>query len=230
MVGQKSVKYLGLDIGNGEVGTLDAKIKTINNLSVPRNKRQLMKFLGMVGYYRRFCPHFSSIASPLTELLKKNKPFIWGKDCDIAFSALKDFLSKSPVLRSPNFDKEFTMSCDASNSGIGAVLLQESEGTLHPIAYFSKKFNAAQTNYSTIEKECLALVLGLQHFDIYLSSCPRVRILSDHSPLSFLMHMKNTNQRLTRWALIQRYNLIITHIPGSQNILADTLSRIYEDD
>ena len=147
-----------------------------------------MRFLGMAGYYRKFCKNFSLIAEPLTNLLKKNVKFIWDEKCQKSFDKLKAILKNSPVLLAPNFEKEFKVAVDASDIGAGAVLLQEDiDGVDHPVCYFSKKFDKHQKNYSTIEKECLALVLALQHFEVYITcSATPIKVFSDHNPLVFL--------------------------------------------
>ena len=117
----------------------------------------------------------------------------------------------------PNFAKEFKLAVDASDTGAGSVLMQEDGNVVdHPVSYFSKKFNKHQKNYSTIEKECLSLILALQQFEVYLtsSSSPSV-VFSEHNPLIFIHKMKSKNQRLLRWSLLlQEYNLDIRHIKG----------------
>lgn len=132
-------------------------------------------------------------------------------------------------MTAPDFAKLFKLEVDASGVGAGAVLLQEdAEGIDHPICYFSRKFTKPQLNYSTIEKETLALLLALQHFEVYVgsSSLPIV-VYTDHNPLVFLSRMYNHNQRLMRWALIvQDYHLEICHKKGSDNIVSDALSRL----
>ena len=120
------------------------------------------------------------------------------------------------------------MAVDVSDVGAGSVLLQEDEnGVDHLVSYFSKKFNKHQRNYSTIQKECLSLILALQHFEVYLaSSFAPIVIFSDHNPLTFIHKMKNKNQCLRRWSLmLQEHNLDIRHIKGKDNIIPDTLSR-----
>ena len=110
--------------------------------------------------------------------------------------------------------------------------MQENEqtGVLHPLCYFSCKFLKHQQNYSTIEKECLAVLLALRKFNFFVYDSQHVvQIQCDHNPLSFLHKMSNTNKRLMRWALeLQDYNIVISHIKGSDNIIADTLSRCNE--
>lgn len=230
-VAQNSVEYLGHELGSGTVSPIRAKIAAIEDFPRPGHRRSLMRFLGMTGYYRKFCPHYSTIAAPLTNLLKKGIAFRWEESCEQAFQALKSFLRNAPILHAPDFRQEFVVCVDASNSGCGAVLLQTCNDTQHPIAFFSKKFNGAQLNYSTIEKETLGMVLALEHFDIYVTCAGHVTVLSDHNPLSFLMKMRNSNQRLMRWSLtLQRYNPTVVHIPGSKNVLADALSRVFSED
>ena len=188
-----------------------------------------MCFLGMAGYYRKFCQNFSLLVEPLTNLLCKRAKFVWDERCQIAFTKLKAILTSSPVLSAPNFKVPFKLQIDASDIGAGGVLLQEdNNGVDHPVCYFSKKFNKHQKNYSTIEKECLALILALQHFEVYVtSSSEPIVVFSDHNPLKFIHKMKNQNQRLLRWSLIlQEYDIDIHHIKGKDNLIADTLSRI----
>ena len=224
--GKASVKYLGHIVGQGQVRPLDAKIQTI--VSIPTSWKELARFLGMAGYYRNFCLNFSEIAAPLTNLLSKKVKFVWTDDCQLAFDKVKLLLQKSPVLKSPDYEKPFKLIIDSSDVGTGSVLVQEaSDGLDHPVSYFSKKFLKYQKNYSVVEKETLGLVLALEHFDVYLGSTPfKIKVYTDHNPLTFLKTMKNKNQRLVRWSLaLQEYNLEIQHIPGSENVVADALSR-----
>ena len=226
--GKATVKYLGHIVGQGQVRPLDAKIQSIVKFPIPTSRKELARFLGMAGYYRNFCLNFSEIAAPLTNLLSKKVKFVWTDDCQIAFDKVKLLLQKSPVLKSPDYEKPFKLIIDSSDVGTGSVLVQEaSDGLDHPVSYFSKKFLKYQKNYSVVEKETLGLVLALEHFDVYLGSTPfKIKVYTDHNPLTFLKTMKNKNQRLVRWSLaLQEYNLEIQHIPGSENVVADALSR-----
>ena len=225
--GKATVKYLGHIVGQGQVRPLDAKIQTIVKYPIPTSRKELARFLGMAGYYRNFCLNFSDIAAPLTNLLSKKVKFVWTDDCQLAFDKVKLLLQKSPVLKSPDYEKPFKLIIDSSDVGTGSVLVQEaSDGLDHPVSYFSKKFLKYQKNYSVVEKETLGLVLALEHFDVYLGSTPfKIKVYTDHNPLTFLKTMKNKNQRLVRWSLaLQEYDLEIQHIPGSENVVADALS------
>ena len=222
------IVFLGHMVGQGQIQPVNAKVKTVMNFPIPANKRELMRFLGMTGYYRKFCKNFSSVAAPLTDLLKKDKKYVWDDKCEKAFTRIKTLLLTAPVLVTPDYQKPFKMHVDASDYRAGAVLLQESEQKIdHPISYFSQKFDSHQRNYSTCEKETLALILALRYFDFYLSAARfPIEVLTDHNPLVFLSKMRDKNQRLLRWSLmLQEYNLKVSHIRGVENVIADTLSQ-----
>ena len=226
--GQACVTYLGHVVGRGEIRPIHAKVDAIVNFPVPTNKSQLMRFLGMVGYYRKFCNNFAVVAEPLTRLLQKKQTYIWKEDQRAAFGKVKRLLTSAPVLAMPDFKRPFIIHVDASDLGLGAVLMQESiEKLEHPIGYFSQKFNKSQKNYSTSEKEALALILSLQHFEFFIVPAKfPIDIYTDQNPLVFLNRIKNKNQRSLRWSLfLQEYNLNIMHIPGRRNVVADALSR-----
>ncbi|KAL0147780.1 hypothetical protein M9458_056923, partial [Cirrhinus mrigala] len=226
---QATVVYLGRVVGQGKVRPVNAKVVAIENFPTPSTKKELMRFLGMIGYYRNFCCNFSTVVSPLTNLLKSTAKFVWSAECHQAFQNGKLLLSSAPVLAAPKLDQPFQLQVDASQVGAGAVLLQSDEkGVEKPVCYFSRKFNKHQFNYSVIEKEALALIWALQHFEVYVGGgLHSIVVYSDHNPLTFLQSVKNsTNQRLVRWALfLQPFRLVIRHIRGVENVLADALSR-----
>ncbi len=143
--------------------------------------------------------HFFSVVAPLTDLLSDKGKFVWSTECERAFLSGKDLLCHAPILKAPDFHRPFKLHVDASSVGAGAVLPQEDNmGVDHPVCFFSQKITKCQNNSSTIEKETLALVLVLQHFEVYLggSSVP-FSVFTDHNPL-FLSWMCNANQRLMR--------------------------------
>ena len=226
--GHATIEYLGHVVGNGKVKPVNAKIEAIQKIPIPTNKKQIRSFLGMAGYYRKFCPNFSVIASPLTNLLKKNSSYTWTPDCDKAFNHLKLILSHAPILTMPNFDEQFYIMVDSCNIGTGSVLFQKDQnGIEKPISYFSQKFNSSAQRYSTIEKELFGIILSLKQFDFYISGSPfPIIIYCDHNPLVFLSRI-TVNQRILRWSLfLQAYNIEIRHIKGTRNLFADCLSRM----
>lgn len=221
-----TVMYLGKQVGFGRVRPVEAKVEAI--LSSPATRRELKRFLGMTGYYRCFCKNFAVVVAPLTRLCSPKVPFEWSGECQHAFESAKSLLCSAPVLAAPNFSQPFKLEVDASATGAGAVLLQDdAEGVCHPVCYYSVKFKRHQLHYSTIEKEALAMLMALQHFTVYVgSSSFPVTVYTDHNPLTFLQRMYNHNQRLMRWALlVQDYDLVIQHKKGTENLVADALSR-----
>ena len=144
---------------------------------------------------------------------------------------VKSVLTSTPVILVPNFQKQFMLMVDTSGIGAGALLMQyDSSGIEHPICYFSRKFNQHQTNYSTVEKETLALILSFRYFDVYLNTTRYpIIVYTDHNPLVFINKMKNHNQRLLRWGLLlQEYDMDIHNIKEKENVIADALSRCPE--
>ena len=229
--GKATVTYLGKEVGRGQVRPIQTKVEAIITYPVATTRRQLRRFLGMVGYYRSFCKNFSTVAAPLTALISPKVPFGWTAECQAAFEAAKLLLCSAPVLAAPDFSKPFKLEVDASMVGAGAVLLQEDgEGVDCPVCFFSRKCNPCQARYSTVDQDTLALLLALQFFDVYLDcSAVPITVFTDHDPLTFLHRMYNQNRRLMRWALIvQSYNISIHHIKGSKNVVADALSRVWE--
>ncbi|CAM4640132.1 unnamed protein product [Lepidochelys olivacea] len=227
-VGMAEVSYLGHRVGSGRLKPEPAKVEVIRDWPAPHTKKQVQAFIGMAGYYRRFVPHFSAIATPITELCKKGKPdkVVWTEQCQEAFRALKEALVSGPVLANPDFDKPFVVFTDASDTGLGAVLMQEDEkGERHPIVYLSKKLLPREQHYAAIEKECLAMVWALKKLEPYLFG-RHFTVYTDHSPLTWLHQMKGANAKLLRWSLLlQDYDMDVVHVKGSANLIADALSR-----
>ena len=179
----------------------------------------------MASWYRRFIPNFSSIASPLTNLLRKNKRFDWDSACGGAWSKIKNCLISAPVLSCPNFGKEFTIQTDASNYGIGAVLTQEYEDGEKVIAYLSRSLTRQERNFSTTEKECLAVLFAIERLRPYIEGS-HFKVITDHASLVWLTSLQNPTGGLARWSVrMQQYNFTITHRPGKDHVVPDTLSR-----
>jgi len=179
----------------------------------------------LAGYYRRFIKGFSKIAKPLTNLLKKEIDFNWGDKEQECFNILKNTLCEEPVLQYPDFTKPFLLTTDASGTAIGAILSQGQVGKDHPISYASRVLNDAEKNYSTIEKELLAIVYAVQHFRPYLYG-KKFLLITDHKPLTWLHKLKDPTSRLARWRIkLAEYDYEIVYKPGKINANADALSR-----
>ncbi|GJR29497.1 reverse transcriptase domain-containing protein [Tanacetum coccineum] len=140
---------LGHKISRKGIEVDKAKVDVISKLPHPTTVKGIRSFLGHAGFYRRFIKDFSKISRPMTHLLEKNTPFIFSKDCILAFQTLKKKLTKAPILIAPNWDQPFEIMCDASDYAIGAVLGQRIEKHFRPIHYASKTMTEAETNYTT---------------------------------------------------------------------------------
>ena len=169
--GASTVEFLGHDVGYDWITPNNDNLDKIARAKRPVRKKEVRSFCGLLGYYRDYIPSFAIIAASLTDLTKNGQPnFVeWSEAQEKAFNILREALLKWPILRLPNYLLDFFLHTDASNSGIGAVLMQEHEGKLHPVAYASKKLTNAETKYSTLEKECLAIIWGVGKFRLFLA-------------------------------------------------------------
>lgn len=225
------VKYLGYIIGNGGIKTDPDKIEAITKWPVPKTIKQVRGFLGLAGWYRRFIDNFSSITFPISETLSSKRKFQWTPEANEAFNVVKIRLTTAPVLANPDFSKKFFLHCDASDYGIGAVLVQLDEnGQERPIAYMSRKLNTAQRNYSVTERECLAAVEAVKRFRCYLEM-QDFEIVTDHASLLWLMKQPDLSGRLARWVLkLQTFKFNISHRKGKDHVVPDALSRVNSDE
>ena len=228
LVGFKELDFLGHRLARGQIKPQEDKVKKIIDSKIPQTKKQVRALLGLMGYYRRYIPDFASKASALTDLTKGSSPRAvkWTEDCQRGVEEIQRVLLAKPVLMLPDLSQEFILRTDASATGMGGVLLQEKDGLLHPVKCISKKFSETQLRYSTIERECLAIVWALTTLARYLLGKEFI-LQTDHRPLTFLKASKTKNNRLLRWALIiQEYRFKVHPISGRLNVLADMLSRV----
>jgi hypothetical protein len=227
-IAYSSLNCLGHIVGDEQLKPDSEKVTVIKQAPRPITKKQLRSFLGLVGFYRKFVPNFAYIALPLTDLTKKGSPtkIAWDQCHELAFQTLKSALTHCPILKLPDIQDVFILQTDASDRGLGAVLLQMEQGQKLPIAYASRKLKECECKYATVEKECLAIVWAIQKFQKYLYGNQFV-LETDHSPLVYLNKAKVTNPRLMRWALsLQPYRFRIQAIKGKDNVGADYLSRL----
>ena len=225
----QELRYLGYIVGGGRLRTDPEKIVAIQKLKMPTSVKEVRSFLGTAGWYRRFIKNYAMLSAPISDCLKKRTPFYFSPEAEEAVNELKRALTTAPVLIHPNFKLKFYIQCDASDKGIGAVLYQkDEEGNEQPIAFFSRKLNPSQRNYSVTEKECLAAVKAIDRFRPYVEMM-EFTVVTDHASLKWLMTLKDLSGRLARWSLaLQGYDFTITHCKGSANVVADTLSRYVE--
>ena len=220
---RKEVEFLGHTINEDGVSPNQDKIKTINELKLPKSETEIKRFLGMTGYYRRFIKNYAHIAKPMTKFLKKDSVVNLNDQTYIeSFNKLKEKLIQAPILIYPDFNQPFEITTDASNVALGGVLSQNDK----PIAYVSRTLNEHELNYSTIEKECLGIVWCLKQFRPYVYG-RKIKLFTDHKPLIWLHNLKEPNSKLMRWRLqIGEYDYEINYKEGHLNKVADCLSRI----
>ncbi|KAJ4430359.1 hypothetical protein ANN_22575 [Periplaneta americana] len=199
-------------------------------IPIAEDDRMKTAFSTESGHYEytrmpKFIKDFSELAKPLTELLKKDVAFKWTDVHENAVQELKEKIMTPPILRYPDFTKPFILTCDASNNAIGCVLSQGTVGQDLPVAFGSRTLNQAERNYSTIEKELLAIVWGCKHFRPYLLG-RSFTILTDHRPLTWIFSVKDPSSRPLRWRLLlEEYQYTVQYKAGKQNTNADALSR-----
>ena len=228
--GRESIPYLGHIISIRGTATDPEKVKAIQTIPIPKTVSEVRCILGIFGYYRKFIKNYADVAEPLTHLLKKKVVFEWTQACEEALKTLKIMMSEAPVLLRPDFKKAFTLVCDASKVGIGAVLEQTGDdGEQHPVMYWSKTLKPAERNYTTTERECLAIVEAVKNFRHYLYGT-RFTVVTDHHALEFMNSAPDLTGRLQRWAMrMAEYNFDIKYRKGKENANADALSRLGHD-
>lgn len=225
---QQEVKYMGHLFTREGIKVDEEKIRAIIQMKQPKNKEELDTFLGMITYVGRFVPNLSEKNATLRNLKKKNVIWHWDANAQKSFLDLKTALTQAPVLKYYDVNKPVTLSVDASQNGLGAVLLQDEL----PVAYASRALSDVERRYAQIEKEALAICFGCEKFHQYIFS-KTIKVESDHKPLESIFR-KPFNQcpaRIQRMKLnVQKYDLIVSYKPGKELLLADALSRVFLDE
>jgi hypothetical protein len=232
---KRSISFLGHIVSEGGVAVQEHKVKAVSEWPEPRTKRHVRQFLGLTGYYRKFIPCYSEIATPLTDLTKDTVKFEWTEREQAAFELLKNKLTVADVLAHPDQSKQYIISTDASGFACAGVLSQDQpDGTRRPIAYMSRKMSDAERRYPTHDKELLAIVQSVEHWRYYLEGSGHpILLLSDHRSLQHLNSQPHLNDRQARWVeKLSDFEFQIQYVKGSLNSVADALSRRadYEDE
>ena len=223
--GKQEVQYLGHIISGQGVQMDPQKVSVILQWVAPKSLKALRGFLGLTGYYRRFIYNYGRLARPLTQLLKKGN-FGWTAESMEAMQQLKTAVTTAPVLRMPDFSQPFCIECDASGTGLGAMLSQEKQR----IVFFSKALAETSLTKSIYEKELMALVLAIQHWRPYLLG-QNFTIYTDQKSLRYLLEQRITTQNQQNWlAKLLGYDFDIVYKPGASNRVADALSQRWEEE
>ncbi|CAF0952553.1 unnamed protein product [Brachionus calyciflorus] len=240
------IELLGNVISKNQIRPNPNRAKCLELKPRPVTVKELQSWLGVANYYRRFIKKYAQLTKPLYDLMDlKNTPskfrkkngavngkkvlLSWNKKAEKRFLKLKKILCCKLVLTLPNFNEKMILTTDACEYGYGAVLEQVVDGCNRQIAYFSRNYTAAQKNYSTTEKELLAVVMSIEYFHQYLYG-KFFTVNTDHLPLTWIKKKKDTHPRLERWLLrLSLYNLEIIYKPGKENVVADMLSRLPDE-
>ena len=222
----QEVRYMGHLLTENGVRADPAKIEAILDMPRPEDAKAVQRLLGCVNYLSRYLPKLAEVSAPLRRLTEKDAEWFWESQQEGAYQTILKLMASTPVLRYYDMTQEVTLQNDASESGLGAVLLQNGQ----PVTFASKALTKTEQGYAQIEKECLAIVFACERFDQYLHGRDLITVQTDHKPLVpiFKKSIHNAPKRLQRMLLrLQKYNLKIEYLPGPQMYIADMLSRAY---
>ena len=220
------VEYMGNLVSSDGLKPDPKKIEAIVNMPKPTDVNSLQRLLGLIKYHAKYIPNESAITEPLRELLKKDAEWDWQPEHDKAIERLKAVLTSKPALAFYDVNEPVTIQADASQSGLGACLMQKGK----PVAYASRAMISAEQNYARIEKKMLAICFATSKFHQYVYGKPNVSVQTDHKPLESILKkpLCKAPPRLQRLMLrLQPYDLDVHYVPGKYMYLADTLSRAY---
>jgi hypothetical protein len=221
----KTIIFLGHMVSKEGIQPDPGKIEAVLHFPTPRNVMNVRSFLGLTGYYRKYVKGYSSLASPLFDLTRKDATFVWDKSCEQAYQTLKAALVNALVLTRPDFKRTFWLDVDWSPKGVGAILSQKDGKFERVVAYASKSLMEAQRLFHPMEGECYALIWGVMHFRQYLHMKHFI-LRTDHKPLEWLTTISDAHGRRGRWVgLLQDFSFKIMHRPGLKHANVDALSR-----
>lgn len=226
---RKETEFLGHVITQDGVKPDPTKINKILDWKLPTTQKEIKQFLGLTGYYRRFIKDYAKLAKPLTKYLKKDEIVnIHNEDFKKGFEKLKQILTSDQILTYPDFDLPFILTTDASNYALGAVLSQIQGNVEKPIAFGSRTLNKTEINYSTTEKEALAIMWAVDKYRAYLYG-NKFTLITDHKPLTFIKN-STKNSKILRWRLdLENFDYDVQYKEGKTNVVADALSRKIEN-
>ena len=230
---KKHIQNLGHLVSEKGFEPLPEKLESIHKMPAPRTAKEVKQFLGLIGYYRKFVPRFADISRPLTKLMHHNVVFEWTDQCSRAFNHLHQLLMEYPILRYPDPTQGYILYTDASGIGWSGVLTQEhldekGKAKNHPICYISGQFRGSQLNWAAMTKEAYAIYMSVRRLSFYVTDA-EVTIRSDHLPLKKFLNKQTMNSKVNNWAVeLEQFRLHMEWIPGTRNLLADSLSHLLD--
>ncbi|KAF1334479.1 Pol protein, partial [Globisporangium splendens] len=225
--GASEIPILGCYVGKAGVRADPEKIKAIADWPIPKNVKDLRKWLGLANYLHKCSHNYAARVRPLTHLLKKDVEWDWTNDVMNAFIDVKESLVRAPVLALPDHTKAFSVVCDASDFAIGCALMQKDDDDHERVvSYQSRLLKAAEKNYPVHDKELLAIKYALLKFRVHLLGATPFVVYTDHASLRTAINSPHLSQRMARWlAFFSEFNFRVEYKPGKENVLADALSR-----
>lgn len=216
------IEFLGYEISYNKIKPLVKRAQGIVDYNVPKTKKQLQRFIGMMNYDRNFIKGITEIAKPLYELLNKDVKFVWNEVHEAAFIKIKQKWKEELELYIPDMNKRFELETDASNIGLGAILRQEGR----PVTYLSRSLTGAEKNYSISEKEVLAAMWAMEKLS-YILLGREFDLITDHKAIEEIKKKRDFgSQKIYRWfESLERFQYKVIYKPGEQLIVADALSR-----
>ncbi|KAJ2891394.1 hypothetical protein MKZ38_000508 [Zalerion maritima] len=215
----QEVKYLGYYISPGKIGMDPKKVRAIRDWPRPQNVKDVRSVLGFMNFYRQFVKGYSQVATPLTQLTKKDQAFEWKEPQQQAFNQLKELILQEPILTIPDLKTSFEAETDASEFALGGQLGQrDEEGRLRPVAFYSKKLNVPELNYQIHDKELMAIIEAFREWKHYLTGTKHpVKVYTDHKNLTNFTTTKALDKRQTRWAeFLSEFNFTIIYRKGHE--------------
>lgn len=227
--------FLGFVISPQGLLMDQSKLTAVLDWPAPNTVKQLQRFLGFANFYRRFIRNYSTVAAPLTGLLRGHPTKLrWTPEAQQAFTDLKQRFTSAPVLTHPDPQQPFIVEVDASETGVGAVLSQRNpqDQKMHPCAYFSRRLTPAESRYDVGDRELLAVKLALEEWRHWLEGAIHpFMVWTDHKNLEYIRGARRLNPRQARWALFfTRFHFTLSYRPGSKNVKPDALSRQFSPD
>lgn len=223
----KKITFLGYVLTENGLQPNPERLTPIMDYKRPTNVRELRRLVGLIGWYRRFIPNAAEILAPMSDMMKgdSKKRIEWTTEAEQAFEHVKKALTEAPILTSPDYDLPYKIYTDASLIAGAAVLTQMQKGEERVIAYHSAKFTKTQSNYSATERECLAVLMGVEKFRPFIDGVG-FTVVTDHASLKWLQNLKEPHGKLARWAVrLQAFQITFEHRPGKLMIVPDALSR-----